>query len=451
MNDESRISNDEIQTQTISKTFDQLQLNQSDVPHKEESESTQYARREDNFELRNNEESLFLARPLSLEKINTQGTLPVRTSALGIMLQPTRNTIKNEFIDGGTTNYTFQNRDFITNRLRKNSIKAHEFGDRKSRYHHRSKSVNSSISYSSCPQSPAVEFLSGMAEMKNTSFSFQKGEIVEGYVIGEVIGTGAFSEVREAFTQLPADDKDSNMSVVQKADETSMNIFEKEINIWKTLDHPNILPLIEILVTEETKIAVSPAAAKGNFLQFLMKNGALSDDNVLKDVIYQLTDAILYLHEDANVAHRDIKLENILVDFDYHIWLCDFGLSESLALCSSEKICLASGSLAYSPPEEVSLSSHRLSIDGNVFDRLKASDVWSLGVVFYALATGNLPFSDSFPPRLQLSIISGKYKPFPESFQNSSLKELISSILTTDYRKRPTISQVKKLPYFNAQ
>ena len=94
-----------------------------------------------------------------------------------------------------------------------------------------------------------------------------------------------------------------------------------------------------------------------------------------------MLDAISYLHQ-IGVAHRDLKPENILIDFRHNLKIVDFGLSNIYK--TQEKLKTPCGSPCYAPPE---------MIRGESYHGLK-TDIWSLGVILYAMVNGCLPFED---------------------------------------------------------
>ena len=96
-------------------------------------------------------------------------------------------------------------------------------------------------------------------------------------------------------------------------------------------------------------------------------------------IFYQILNAVQYLHR-LNIAHRDLKPENILLDTDYNVKLIDFGLSN---YCENGKLLTtACGSPCYAPPEMVA---------GKQYNGI-IGDVWSLGIIFYGMICGSLPF-----------------------------------------------------------
>ena len=135
------------------------------------------------------------------------------------------------------------------------------------------------------------------------------------------------------------------------------------------------------------------------------------------------------------MVHRDLKPENMLLDFDKGIKLVDFGLSNTFK--SNELLKTACGSPCYAAPEMIS---------GEKYNGTRV-DVWSSGVVLFALLSGYLPFEDPDTGELYKKILSADYE-LPEHVSDEAA-DLISRILTTDPDKRITMEQIKRHLWFN--
>lgn len=143
---------------------------------------------------------------------------------------------------------------------------------------------------------------------------------------------------------------------------------------------------------------------------------------------------IEYLSQ-LNVVHRDLKPENMLIDFDKGIKLVDFGLSNTFK--PNETLKTACGSPCYAAPEMIS---------GLAYNGTKV-DIWSLGVVLFALVNGYLPFEDPDTSELYRKILSVEYD--MSDHVSEDVADLISRILTTDPDKRITIPEIRRHPWFN--
>lgn len=151
--------------------------------------------------------------------------------------------------------------------------------------------------------------------------------------------------------------------------------------MFKSVHHGSIIKLFEIVEDQANLYLVMEYADKGDLLSFIKSNGTLSEMMAL-NFMRQIAEAVEYLHYEKCIAHRDIKLANILLSSKNHtIKLADFGLSN---FYDKEKNLLKTscGSPCYSAPEV---------LVGAKYNPL-ASDIWSLGVVFYSMIEGCLPF-----------------------------------------------------------
>src|SRR5579862_2310511 len=201
--------------------------------------------------------------------------------------------------------------------------------------------------------------------------------------------------------------------------------FEHEINVWKCLNNRYILPLLDVIDTSYATWTFTLLFSGGTlFDAFKMYRQGLPPTLALK-YSFQLASALRYLHQDARVVHRDVKLENCVLDRPIEdggdLRLCDFGLADFLpgddTPSPRQKFTtphtigekkphirpedmVAGGSLAYAAPEQIRSTVPLLNT---------AIDIWSYGVVVHAVVIGELPFSDPFPPKLQDLILAGKW------------------------------------------
>ena len=131
----------------------------------------------------------------------------------------------------------------------------------------------------------------------------------------------------------------------------------------------------------------------------------------------------------------DLKPENLLLDYAHNVKVVDFGLSNTYK--SGEKLKTACGSPCYAAPEMIA---------GNKYIGLQV-DIWSSGVVLFALLCGYLPFEDPNTANLYKKILGGDYT-IPK-FLSADAKDILKGILNTDPSKRYTIEDIRKHPWFN--
>lgn len=325
------------------------------------------------------------------------------------------------------------------------------------KYGHR-KRAQSTFCTDSLPfrQSPAVNFLSTLKTKRDQSnyggelmydTVLQDGDIVDRYRLGRLLGRGGFCECRAAIHMDTG--IEYALKIASPTSPSAVHAFERELRIWSGLCHPSILPLVDYFrCTEGTLVAVSPLIQPGSLFAFLAeeRNGKLLPSEV--NVIFrQVCTAIEYLHSEAKIVHRDVKLENILIDREFNVFLCDFGLSIDLGnypYLDSDGFTIennnAQGSLWYLTPEDIRPEPFTPS-----FENRCKSDVWCLGIVLYALLTGSLPFTDDFFPRLQTSILNGTYPKLPSTV-NDEMERLVDAMLRPKPEDRPFVGQI--LQYF---
>lgn len=172
-------------------------------------------------------------------------------------------------------------------------------------------------------------------------------------------------------------------------------------------------------------------APKGELFSLIYENGKMSED-VSRNYFRQIISGIEYIHQSL-ISHRDLKPENILVAENGTLKIVDFGLS---SLMKDGKFLETScGSPNYASPEIVSGKSY----EGT------SVDVWSCGVVLFAMLAGYLPFEEEHDIQLYRKILSGSYD--VPRFLSVEAKDLIHRMLEVDPAKRTTIREIKNHPW----
>lgn len=210
--------------------------------------------------------------------------------------------------------------------------------------------------------------------------------------------------------------------------------IEREIIIMKLLRHPSVLSLYDVWETKNSLYMVLEYAEKGELFNLLVERGPLPEREAVR-FFRQIIIGISYCHA-LGIAHRDLKPENILLDHHQNIKIADFGMA---ALETEEQLLETScGSPHYAAPEIVS------GIPYHGF----ASDVWSCGVILFALLTGRLPFDedDGNIRNLLLKVQRGRFE-MPDSDEVSpEAQDLLRKILTVDPAKRIKTRDILKHP-----
>ena len=258
---------------------------------------------------------------------------------------------------------------------------------------------------------------------------------IGGYTLRGTVGDGAFSVVKLAYN----DELGQYFAckIVPKSRLSSHNLeqrFELEIRINQQMHHSGIVGLIDILKDELNYYVIMEFCPNGELFQYIVDRGKLSEEDA-KPKIMQILQTLQYIHS-MNVTHRDLKPENILIDQYGQLKISDFGLSRFLD--ASGLANTPCGSPCYASPE---------CISGHPYDG-RTTDVWSCGVILYAMVTGQLPWTKRNQTQLFEQIRKGEYTiPDHVSLQCASF---IRGLMTVDKDKRLTIEQALAHPWLAA-
>ena len=244
-------------------------------------------------------------------------------------------------------------------------------------------------------------------------------------------------------------------------DQIDKDRLEREINILKNTFHYNIIKIYQVKETTNTICMIMEYAEGGELFNYIIEKGCLTEDES-RYIFHQIIDAIYYIHQ-IGICHRDLKPENILFDSKEkkRIKIIDFGLSnlymanitgnsinnnndnngnKNLSLYVKKDLLeTPCGSPGYAPPE---------MILGYKYDGLK-SDIWSSGILLYAMLFGCLPFDDYSEEKLYSKIIKGNYEYPPMIEISEDAKNFIKSILVMDPLKRANIDDIKNHKWFS--
>lgn len=254
------------------------------------------------------------------------------------------------------------------------------------------------------------------------------------YSIKKTIGEGAFSIVKLAYNELFFKYYACKIVPIQMLKERDLyKRFELEIRISQLMRHPGVAAITDVLKDENNFYIFMEYYPNGNLLDYIVSKKRLTDDEA-KGLIYQIFDGLEYIHK-QNVSHRDLKPENIMIDNIGHLRISDFGLSRFVDNDHLAKT--PCGSPCYVSPECVS---------GKNYDGL-ISDIWSCGVILYAMVTGMLPWTKRKMSELFHQIRHGEYK-IPQ-YVSQQCANLIQMLLTVDPEKRITLEEAKHHTWFN--
>lgn len=243
-----------------------------------------------------------------------------------------------------------------------------------------------------------------------------------GYQCKEFLGSGSFSSV-----YLCESSKYHQQFAVKKAIKHKLSAYE--YNSLISLNHPHIVQLYDSFEDDNWRYLVTEYCPNGTIL----KKKKLSFDYF---VYYarQILDALSFCHS-QKIAHRDIKPENIFIDQYDHVKLADFGLARQFE--DKRKSTEKCGSLIFFAPE---------MFECNEICPFKA-DIWALGITFFFMATGDLPFKTNSIEELKKWVIYGDLE-FIDNNIDPQIHYLIRKLTNKDPKKRPTAEKLLKLPMF---
>lgn len=208
--------------------------------------------------------------------------------------------------------------------------------------------------------------------------------------------------------------------------------FEREVRMMEFFRHPNVVELREIIFEEELIFLIMEYCSGGELYHLITERGKLDEWSAIR-LFNQIVDGLSYVHA-RDIAHRDLKPENILLDQEGTIKLSDFGLCHHVD--PKIKVMMTPcGSPYYASPEII----QNVPYDG------KKTDVWSLGVVLFAMVTGNLPWKDINQAQLFEQILTGDFE-IPLSL-SPHLRNLISQLMKINPDERPDITEIKNHPW----
>ncbi|RKP21726.1 Pkinase-domain-containing protein, partial [Rozella allomycis CSF55] len=245
------------------------------------------------------------------------------------------------------------------------------------------------------------------------------------YEIGQALGSGAFSEVRQAV------DKNTGQQYAIKIIDKSKcagkeGMIHSEVNILKKVKHENIISLIELYETETKLYLVMELVTGGELFDSIVEKGHYSEPESAR-IVYRILSAVNYLH-DLGIAHRDLKPENLMFSdktSNARIMIGDFGLSKIFN--EEEVMKTACGTPGYVAPEVLKRKGYSRSVD-----------LWSIGVITYILLVGYPPFYEENNAALFALIMKGDYEfdsPYWDNISKEA-KDFISKLLVVDHEKR---------------
>lgn len=283
---------------------------------------------------------------------------------------------------------------------------------------------------------------------------------IDDYDYSDQLGEGAFGEVYLA-NRVGSTEKlcmklmDKGIIKMKRAEK----FVEREIEILKEVNHPNIIKLVDNFLNEETIVLIFELCNGGSLDECLKKyrekNGHPFTEEIVQYLMKQIVEAIKYLHG-LHILHRDLKLCNIMVNFksdedkanlnmlNCSIKLIDFGFARHLKV--GEWATSNVGSLPYKDPHllDTVINNPKMR-NQTAFAYDEKIDIWSLGVLCYELLVGEWTFKGNEPQEMIKKVQKGDFI-LPSALSKETLS-FINSMLRFDYELRPSAKTLLSLPF----
>ncbi|KNE63490.1 CAMK/CAMKL/KIN1 protein kinase [Allomyces macrogynus ATCC 38327] len=284
------------------------------------------------------------------------------------------------------------------------------------------------------PRSPRTPAADGKAATARP----QAALMVDKYRIGRTIGEGSIGKVK-----LAMDDTGQKYAVkiIDRSKIASVPGAEariaREAAVLSLLDHPHIVRMIDAIATPTHFFLVMEHVPGGQVLDLIVANGALPL-HLVRKYACQLLSAIEYCHH-HHIAHRDLKIENLLLDAKGDLKVIDFGLCNYFD--RNTLFLTFCGSVYFASPELLSAQPYAGA----------ATDVWSAACILFVMAYGRVPFDAPSLPALHAKIKTADVAfPVPESPTAQALQDLLHNMLVADPVLRWSIEHVKAHPWLAA-
>ena len=263
--------------------------------------------------------------------------------------------------------------------------------------------------------------------MKNNDF-------LSDYEIKETIGKGTFSVVKLGINKITNEKVAIKILKKKKMQKNKDKLrLEREINILKRLHHINLIKIHKISEESDNYFIVMEYCENGELFNYIVAHERLSEEETAY-FFYQLINGLDYIHH-KNIVHRDLKPENLLLSQGNILKIVDFGLS-NYYYPEEQLLSTPCGSPCYASPEMVC---------GNKYNGFKI-DVWSCGIIIFAMICGYLPFEDPNNEILFKKIMKCKVD-YPE-YLSEEVLDILNKIIVIDPNKRINIEQIRQHPFY---
>lgn len=245
------------------------------------------------------------------------------------------------------------------------------------------------------------------------------------YLFGEVLGEGKFGIVRLA-THIST----GTMVAIKSVRAPDFN--SEEVRLQRLVNHPGVVKILDVIKDGARVHIVMEHCHKGSLFDLLASGVALTEEQA-KQYFCQVLDAVDACHR-AGVAHRDLKIENILIDGRGNLKLADFGLAAEILPGALLRGCC--GSLNYAAPE--------LWAKGAEYQG-QCVDIWSCGVVLYALLTGRMAYDADDIPSLIRKVTAADYEVPPQVSREAN--GILARMFVVDPALRINMEEIRSHPF----
>lgn len=249
-------------------------------------------------------------------------------------------------------------------------------------------------------------------------------------VLGD-IGKGGFGVIKKAYDNVKHCDVAIKMVSRSFLEESGKVMdFEQELRVMQSIHHENIVKIHDIVFHPQYIYVILEYCEYGDFFKLLETDSVVFSQNVRR-FLTQIISALKYLHE-RNIAHLDLKPDNILVDSDLNVKICDFGCCHT----EFDKNKIKLGTLYYLAPELFS---------GKIID-IRAADIWAFGIVMYFCYAHTLPWDSGTDEEIINQIKSGVIEMKPDF--SASVVRIIQNCCNVNVEQRMTIEDLMRDNFF---
>lgn len=256
------------------------------------------------------------------------------------------------------------------------------------------------------------------------------------YKLGRTLGEGTYGKVKlgtHMHTGLEV-----AVKIMRPHETNNRAEVEREISVLKLLQHPNIVRLFEVIEDENGRIfLVLELVAGGELFDYIVARGRVKEKEARK-FFRQIISGVEYCHANL-VVHRDLKPENLLLDIDGNVKINDFGFSNLIR--PGKLFNTFCGSPIYAPPEIILEKEY---VGPTV-------DIWSMGVILYALVNGQLPWRLGKNGRIIDidKLLAGQFENSAAANLTKGVKDLMNRMIVADPNNRATLAEVRNHPWLS--